>query len=76
MQLQQGFATGEMGFRGQFGQQQSRVSHVRFGSKADIAASSTNVRFTPKSGHWNSAASKKTLFDHLVGGREERLRNY
>jgi hypothetical protein len=25
--------------------------HVRFGSKADIAASPTNVRFTPESGH-------------------------
>jgi len=29
----------------------SRVVHVRFGSKADIAASLTNVRFTPESGH-------------------------
>jgi hypothetical protein len=28
--------------------------NVRFGSKADIAASPTNVRFTPKSGHWLS----------------------
>ena len=26
-------------------------NHVRFGSKADIAAPPTNVRFTPKSGH-------------------------
>src|SRR5215467_7585256 len=26
--------------------------HVRFGSKADIEAPPTNVRFTPKSGHW------------------------
>src|SRR5215472_1691276 len=25
------------------------------GSKADIAERETNVRFTPKSGHWNSA---------------------
>jgi len=25
--------------------------HVRFGSKADIAAPPTNVRFTPNSGH-------------------------
>src|SRR5262249_32522142 len=29
------------------------AADVRFGSKADIAASPTNVRFTPKSGHWN-----------------------
>src|SRR5262249_1570715 len=49
--LQQGFTTGEMGFRGQFAQRQSETAHVRFGSKADIAASPTNVRFTPKSGH-------------------------
>jgi hypothetical protein len=27
-----------------------RGTHVRFGSKADIAAHSTNVRFTPESG--------------------------
>jgi hypothetical protein len=25
---------------------------VRFGSKADMAHVSINVRFTPKSGHW------------------------
>jgi len=49
--LQQGFATGEMGFRGQFARQQSRAAHVRFGSKADIAESKSNVRFTPESGH-------------------------
>jgi hypothetical protein len=30
------------------------ATHVRFGSKADIAAYSINVRLTPKSGHWNS----------------------
>src|SRR6516225_10124834 len=29
----------------------SRSPNLRFGSKADIAASPTNVRFTPKSGH-------------------------
>ena len=28
----------------------------RFGSKADIGAPPINVRFTPKSRHWNSAA--------------------
>jgi hypothetical protein len=28
--------------------------NVRFGSKADIDAHPRNVRFTPKSGHWNS----------------------
>jgi hypothetical protein len=35
-QLQQGWAIDEMGFGGQFAQQQSRASHVRFGSKADM----------------------------------------
>jgi hypothetical protein len=51
---------------------------VRFGSKADIGASPTNVRFTPKSGHRNSVVEcplcaksrhsalrqKISLFDH------------
>ena len=32
------------------------AADVRFGSKADIAASPTDVRFSAKSGHWNSAA--------------------
>ena len=27
--------------------------NVRYGSKADIGASPIDVRFTPKSGHWN-----------------------
>jgi hypothetical protein len=31
--------------------QQIWINDVRFGSKADIAAPPTNVRFTPKSGH-------------------------
>src|SRR5215467_10199104 len=30
--------------------------NVRFGSKADIARDQLNVRFTPKSRHWLSAA--------------------
>src|SRR5215471_9278016 len=29
-------------------------AHVRFGSKADIKAPSSDVRFTAKSGHWLS----------------------
>jgi hypothetical protein len=53
-QLQQGFATGETGFGGQFAQQQSCAPHVRFGSKADMTACLDDVRFAPKSGHWNS----------------------
>src|SRR6516162_639746 len=31
-------------------------NHIRFGSKADIHPPSADVRFTPKSGHWNSTA--------------------
>jgi hypothetical protein len=31
--------------------QQSRKADVRFGSKADIEARPTDVRFTPESGH-------------------------
>jgi len=34
--------------------QQYQVPDVCFGSKADMAAFPINVRFTPKSGHWNS----------------------
>ena len=33
-----------------------QAANVRFGSKADIEAPSFDVRFTPKSGHQNSAA--------------------
>jgi hypothetical protein len=51
VRLQQGFATGEMGFRGQFARQQSWTSHVLVGSKADISPCPRHVRFTPKSGH-------------------------
>src|SRR5215469_10390885 len=63
--------------------------NVRFGSKADIAAPPTNVRFTPKSRHWNSVSKcrlcaksrhsalrqRLALFDHLVGTRDQRLRH-
>jgi hypothetical protein len=52
MRLQQGFATGETGFRAQFAQQQFCRAHVCFGSKADISECPSDVRFTPKSGHW------------------------
>ena len=31
-------------------------ANVRFGSKADIGARPRDVRFTPKSGHWNSVS--------------------
>jgi hypothetical protein len=30
------------------------AADVRFGSKADIVRCQADVRFTPKSGHWNS----------------------
>jgi hypothetical protein len=47
MRLQQGLATGEIGFTGQFARQQSEAAHVRFGSKADIGQCRADVRFTP-----------------------------
>ena len=52
--LQQGFVTVEMGSGPQIARQQFRAAYVRFGSKADIAVRPINVRFTPKSRHWNS----------------------
>jgi hypothetical protein len=33
-------------------QDESGVSNVRYGSKADIGEAVKNVRFTPESGHW------------------------
>ena len=60
------------------GNKQSR--DVRYGSKADIGEGATDVRFTPKSRHWNlvtkcplcaksghyAPQQKGSLFDHLV----------
>jgi hypothetical protein len=48
MRLQQGFTTGEMGFRGQFTGQQSETGDVRFGSKADIRVLEPMSAITPK----------------------------
>ena len=58
------------------------------GLKADIGAHPRHVRFTPKSGHWNSAArcplcaksgqsaaQQSGLFDHLVGAGEHDRRH-
>src|SRR5262249_36941850 len=59
-----------------------------FGSKADMCSALADVRFTPKSGHLSvrmeSPLRAKSglmhcskiywLFDHLVGGGEQRLR--
>jgi hypothetical protein len=53
MQLQQGFAIGGMGSDHHFAWQQSSGPNVRFGSKADMGRRLGNVRFTPKSRHWN-----------------------
>jgi hypothetical protein len=57
-QLQLGFATGGTGSNDQFALQKSRTADVRFGSKADIGAGATDVRFTPKSGHRLSALGR------------------
>ena len=40
-----------MGFRGQFARAAILGGYVRIGSKADISARPTYVRFTAKSGH-------------------------
>jgi hypothetical protein len=54
-----------------------------FGSKADIAVPLTNVRFTPKSGHWNSAvkcplcAKSRTTFATVrQKGMDETFRSF
>ena len=73
-----------MGSECHFAWQQFLGPNVRFGSKADIGEGVTHVRFTPKSGHWNSPAEcplcaksghERALFDHLVGNGE-RARRY
>jgi len=43
--------------------------HVRFGSKADVAAPSCDVRFTPKSGHWNSVVECPLCAKADIGGQ-------
>jgi len=48
-------------------------SNGRFGSKADMAAHSSDVRFTPKSGHY-APQQELVLFDHLVGGGDRLLK--
>ena len=50
------------------------LRHVRFGSKADIAASQTNVRFTPKSGH--SALRKGHRYLIISSARCESYREF
>jgi hypothetical protein len=57
VQLQQGFAAGEMGFDLHFAWQQSLGPNVRFGSKADIGLATADVRFTPESGHYAAICS-------------------
>src|SRR5262249_41061407 len=52
--LQQGFATGEIGFGVSLHSSNPEPPMSRFGSKADIAFQ-RHVRFTPESGHWLSA---------------------
>jgi hypothetical protein len=49
--LQQGFTIGGMGSERHFAWQQSSVTNVRFGSKAEVKTFYFDVRFTPKSGH-------------------------
>ena len=57
--------------------------HVRFGSKADMCSAKRHVRFASKSGHvrckegcpLSANSGHRDLFDHLVGARDDRLRN-
>ena len=49
--LRQRLAVVGVGFNGHIAPRKTLTPHVRFGSKADIATSSSNVRFTLKSGH-------------------------
>ena len=46
----------EIGADRHFAWQQSLGPNVRFGSLADIEAPPSDVRFTPRSGHWNSVS--------------------
>jgi hypothetical protein len=57
----------------------NRVLDFRFGSKADIGEGATDVRLTPKSGHWKSTVQcplcaksrhQPPSFDHLIGDGE------
>jgi hypothetical protein len=50
-QLQQGFATREMGFNSHFAKQKPAWSNVCMGSYADMAAAICDVCFTLNSGH-------------------------
>jgi len=66
--------------------QQYQAANVRFGSEADILGGLPNVRFTLKSGHWNSVVrcplcansglmapqQIRSLFDHFVGAAKQR----
>ena len=63
-----------MGFKGQFAQQQSEVTHVRFGSKADIASRPSDVRFTPKSGHQDCVGLLRRIGSGSLG-RIRRVRH-
>jgi hypothetical protein len=49
-----GILARQNGIQLHFAKQQFVRPNVRFGSKADIEGPASDVRFTPKSGHWNS----------------------
>jgi hypothetical protein len=46
--------------------------NVRFGSKADIGARPSHVRFTSESGHWNSVAECPLKGPNLFRGATRR----
>jgi len=72
-QLQQGFTIGGMGPDCHFAWQQSSGLNVRFGSKADIDPPPANVRFTPKSRHWNSVARCLLCAKSRLSALQQRL---
>jgi hypothetical protein len=41
------------------------INDVRFGSKADMAAHPSNVRFTPKSGHQSDEIGTAIAREHI-----------
>jgi hypothetical protein len=72
--LQQGFAIGGMGFRGQFALQQSQAVHVRFGSKADIGLAAVMSALPPKARTSFTAAEMSALCQEETNGTAAKCR--
>jgi hypothetical protein len=68
LQLQQGFAISEMGFRGYVAEQHCRAADVCFGSKADITSVEPMSAITPK-------ATAKADMDRPGDGTNDHARS-